>query len=74
MVGRQCRGIDLRGVARRLRVLAGVALAAATPPEAVTVRCAENVWWRGIPPAEIYLALEEAAVNKAGAEAERAIT
>jgi hypothetical protein len=62
-----------RKVGQAVAEAGALALAAATPPEAVTVRCAENVWWRGIPPAEIYEALEQAAVSKAGGEAKGAI-
>ena len=46
-----------------------LALAGLVPPDAVTVRWRPNQWWRGIPPAEIYSALEEVAAEKARGEA-----
>lgn len=63
-----------RKVGQAVAEAGALALAAAVPAEALTVRFAENVWWRGIPPVEIYQALEEAAAIKAGGEAEGAIT
>jgi hypothetical protein len=62
-----------RKVGQAVAEAGALALAGATPAEAVTVRFGLNVWWRGIPPVEIYQALEEAATLKATGEAEGAI-
>lgn len=59
-----------RKVGQAVAEAGALALAAATPPEAVTVRFGDNIWWRGIPPVEIYQALEEAAAAKVRGEAE----
>ena len=59
-----------RKVGQAVAEAGALALAVATPAEAVTVEFARNIWWRGIPPPEIYQALEEAAANKAAGEAE----
>jgi hypothetical protein len=45
-----------------------LALAGATPADAVTVNYGINRWWRGYPPAEIYQALQEIGAQRAGEE------
>ena len=62
-----------RKVGQAVAEAGALALAAATPAEAMTVRFPGNVWWRGIPPPEIYQALAEAAAVKAAGEAEGGI-
>jgi hypothetical protein len=48
-----------------------LAVAAMTPPDAVTVRYGFNQFWRGIPPIELYQALEEVAAEKATGQSVR---
>jgi len=48
-----------------------LAVAAMTPPDAVTVRYGFNQFWRGIPPIELYQAPEEVAAEKATGQSVR---
>jgi len=52
-------------VARAVAEAGALAVASATPFGAVTVPYGVNRLWRGMPPPEIYEALEEVAVRKA---------
>ena len=52
-------------VSRAVAEAGALALASATPFGAVTVPYGPNRLWRGIPPPEIYEALEEIAIQKA---------
>ena len=57
-----------RKVGQAVAEAGALALAGATPAHAVTVSYGINRWWIGLPPVEIYQALEEAAAQKAGRE------
>jgi hypothetical protein len=48
---------------------AAFALADITPPDALTVPIARNIWWRGIPATEIFSELQKQAVQKTGFQA-----
>ena len=43
-----------------------LALAEVTPPDALTVMYRRNVWWRGLPPAELTRLVGDVAEEKAG--------
>jgi hypothetical protein len=55
-------------VGRAVAEAGALAVASAVPPGSVTVPVGLHRWWIGLPPPEIYQALEEAAVRKAGEE------
>ena len=55
-----------RKVGQAVAEAGALALAGVTPEEAVTVRLGVHRWWIGLPPAEIFNALQAAAVKKAG--------
>ena len=57
-----------RKVGQAVAEAGALALAGATPADAVTVNFGLNRWWRGYPPVEIYRALQEFGAQKAGEE------
>jgi hypothetical protein len=57
-----------RKVSQAVAEAGALALASATPPEAVTVRVSDYVLWRGIPPVTILRDLESYAAGQAGTD------
>jgi len=55
-------------VGRAVAEAGALAVASATPPNALTVPYAINHWWCGIPPVELNDALQEVAALKASGE------
>jgi len=55
-----------RKVGQAVAEAGALALAGITPAEAVTVSLGLHRWWIGLPPPEIYGALQRAALEKAG--------
>jgi hypothetical protein len=60
-----------RKVSQAVAEAGALALASATPPDAVTVRVSDYILWRGIPPVTIIRDLQLYATEKVGEEPAR---